>query len=168
LDLLDRELYRSLREDKSTAILLGDVDHFKQINDTSGHGIGDQVLIEISSRLIGAVRSYDFIGRYGGEEFLVVLNGCDTDYAPARAEEIRRSISRRPILTAKGSLTVTMSFGILQSAEWGRRSLEDLLPATDNALYEAKAAGRDCLCLAKPPAPLGLPFEPTRTMRQLR
>lgn len=151
LDLLNRELHRSQRENKSTAILLGDVDHFKRVNDTLGHLIGDEVLTEIARRLLGAVRSYDFVGRYGGEEFLVILNSCDTAYGPTRADNIRKSISK-PIMTTKGPLSITMSFGVLQSAEWGPRSLEELLHGVDMALYEAKAAGRNCLRLAKPPA----------------
>lgn len=151
LDLLNRELHRSHRENKSTAILLGDVDHFKRVNDTLGHLVGDEVLTEIARRLLGAVRSYDFVGRYGGEEFLVILNSCDTAYGPTRADNIRKSISK-PVMTTKGPLSITMSFGVLQSAEWGPRSLEELLHGVDTALYEAKAAGRDCLRLAKPPA----------------
>ncbi len=118
MDLLTRELHRSHREQKSTAILLGDVDHFKHVNDTLGHVVGDEVLVEIASRLLASVRSYDFVGRYGGEEFLVVLNNCDPAFAPGRAEEIRKSISnhviqRRPC--AKGPLTLTMSLGLLLS-----------------------------------------------------
>lgn len=150
LDLLGREVQRSRRENKSTAILLGDVDHFKEVNDTHGHVLGDEVLAEIASRLVNSVRSYDFVGRYGGEEFLVVLNSCDTTYGPSRAEEIRKSVSISPIQTTKGSVSVTMSFGILQTADWGALSLEDLLHETDIALYQAKAAGRDCLRIAKP------------------
>lgn len=150
MDLLGREVQRSRRENKSTAILLGDVDHFKRVNDTYGHVVGDEVLTEIGSRLLNSVRSYDFVGRYGGEEFLVVLNSCDTAYGPSRAEEIRKSVSNAPIQTAKGPVSVTMSFGILQTADWGTLSLEDLLHETDIALYEAKAAGRDCLRIAKP------------------
>lgn len=152
LDLLGREVQRSRRENKSTAILLGDVDHFKDVNDMHGHVVGDEVLAEIASRLVNSVRSYDFVGRYGGEEFLVVLNSCDTTYGPSRAEEIRKSVSISPIQTAKGSVSVTMSFGILQTADWGALSLEDLLHETDIALYQAKAAGRDCLRIAKPGA----------------
>jgi diguanylate cyclase (GGDEF)-like protein len=161
MDLLTRELHRSHREQKSTAIILGDVDHFKRINDTLGHLVGDEVLMEIANRLLGAVRSYDFVGRYGGEEFLVVLNSCDPDFAPTRAEEIRLAISHRPIQTAKGPLSLTMSAGLLLSSEWGVKSLEELLHQVDNALYEAKSAGRDCLRIARPavkaeplPAPL--------------
>jgi diguanylate cyclase (GGDEF)-like protein len=161
MDLLTRELHRSHREQKSTAIILGDVDHFKRVNDTLGHLVGDEVLMEIANRLLGAVRSYDFVGRYGGEEFLVVLNSCDPDFAPTRAEEIRLAISHRPIQTAKGPLSLTMSAGLLLSSEWGVKSLEELLHQVDNALYEAKSAGRDCLRIARPavkaeplPAPL--------------
>jgi diguanylate cyclase (GGDEF)-like protein len=161
MDLLTRELHRSHREQKSTAIILGDVDHFKRINDTLGHLVGDEVLMEIANRLLGSVRSYDFVGRYGGEEFLVVLNSCDPDFAPTRAEEIRLAISHRPIQTAKGPLSLTMSAGLLLSSEWGVKSLEELLHQVDNALYEAKSAGRDCLRIARPavkaeplPAPL--------------
>lgn len=152
MDLLGRELHRSARERKSTAILLGDIDHFKRVNDTWGHVIGDEVLAEVANRLLGAVRSYDFVGRYGGEEFLVVLNSCDPDYAPSRAEQIRKLVSNPPIQTAKGPINVTMSFGVLQSADWGPRSVEELLHEADMALYEAKAAGRDCLRIAKPSA----------------
>jgi diguanylate cyclase (GGDEF)-like protein len=149
MDLLGRELHRSHREQKSTAILLGDVDHFKRVNDTLGHVVGDEVLLEIANRLLGAVRSYDFVGRYGGEEFLVVLNSCDPNYAPSRAEEIRRSVSNRPVQTARGPISLTMSFGVLLSADWGLRPVEELLHEVDIALYEAKGAGRNCMRIAK-------------------
>jgi diguanylate cyclase (GGDEF)-like protein len=168
MDLLARELHRAHREKKSTAILLGDVDHFKHVNDTMGHVVGDEVLIEIANRLLGAVRSYDFVGRYGGEEFIVVLNNCDPTFAPARAEAIRRSISNRAILSAKGSLPLTMSFGVLLSGEWGLRSVEEMLHEVDIALYEAKAAGRDCLRIAKPPAKVEPPPFPLPESVRLR
>ena len=162
MDLLTRELHRSYREQKSAAIILGDVDHFKRVNDTMGHAVGDEVLIEVANRLLGCVRSYDFVGRYGGEEFIVVLSNCDPDFAPARAEEIRKAISNRPVISAKGPVPVTMSFGLLQTGEWGLKPLEELLHEVDIALYEAKSAGRNCLRLARPavkaePAPPPLP-----------
>jgi two-component system, cell cycle response regulator len=160
MDLLTRELHRSRREEKTTAILLGDVDHFKRVNDTYGHVVGDEVLVEIAKRLLGDVRSYDFVGRYGGEEFLVILNSCDPAFVPSRAEEIRKSIGNRPIQTAKGALTLSMSFGVLLSSEWGPKSVEELLHEADIALYEAKAAGRNCLRIAKPPAKAEPPLEP--------
>ena len=162
MDLLGRELARSHREQTSTTILLGDVDHFKQVNDTHGHVVGDQVLIEIAKRLLGSVRSYDFVGRYGGEEFLVVLNGCDPTGASARAEEIRKAISGRPVQTTGGPLPVTMSFGVLLSGEWSVRTVEELLHKTDTCLYEAKAAGRNCVRVAKPDPSIEFPAGATR------
>ena len=149
MDLLGRELSRSQREATCTVILLGDVDHFKSVNDTHGHPVGDEVLQEIARRLLLCVRSYDFVGRYGGEEFLLILNNCKPQFAEARAEEIRKAVSSHPIHSASGSLQVTMSFGLLLSDDWGVRPVEELLNQVDAALYSAKAAGRNCVRLAK-------------------
>jgi two-component system cell cycle response regulator len=150
MDLLGRELARSQRENVCTALLLGDVDHFKSINDTHGHLVGDQVLREVARRLLMSVRSYDFVGRYGGEEFLVVLNNCRPDSAFARGEQIRKTISARPIQTDAGALGVTMSLGLLLSSDWGHRPADELLREVDAALYAAKSAGRNCVRTAKP------------------
>jgi two-component system, cell cycle response regulator len=149
MDLLGRELSRSQREAGCTIVLLGDVDHFKSINDTHGHPVGDEVLQEIARRLLLSIRSYDFVGRYGGEEFLIVLNNCAPQFAESRAEEIRKAIGGRPIQTVSGSLQVTMSFGMLLSSDWGVRPVEELLHEVDAALYAAKAAGRNCMRMAK-------------------
>lgn len=154
MDLLGRELTRSNREGKSTAILLGDLDHFKEVNDTYGHLTGDEVLKETARRLLSSVRSYDFVGRYGGEEFLVVLNNCDPAFSLARAEEIRKTIARKPVQTSGGAVPITMSLGLLLSQEWGYRPVEELLHETDAALYAAKGAGRNCVKVAVPQADL--------------
>jgi diguanylate cyclase (GGDEF)-like protein len=150
MDLLGRELARSQREASCTVVLLGDVDHFKAINDTHGHPVGDEVLQEIAHRLLLCIRPYDFVGRYGGEEFLLILNNCKPQFAEARAEEIRKAVSNTPIQTANGPLDVAMSFGLLLSDNWGVRPVEELLHDLDSALYAAKAAGRNCVRLAKP------------------
>lgn len=150
MDLLGRELARSQRESGCTIVLLGDVDHFKLVNDTHGHPVGDQVLTEIARRLLLSIRSYDFVGRYGGEEFLLVLNNCNPLSAETRAEELRKVVSARPIQTTIGELQVSMSFGVLLSNDWGRRPVEELLFEVDAALYAAKAAGRNCVRIAKP------------------
>ena len=152
LDLLGRELARSQRESGCTIVLLGDVDHFKLINDTHGHPVGDQVLAEIARRLLLSIRSYDFVGRYGGEEFLLVLNNCTPQSAETRAEEVRKVVGVRPIQTTIGELQVSMSFGVLLSNDWGRRPVEELLFEVDAAMYAAKAAGRNCVRMAKPDA----------------
>jgi diguanylate cyclase (GGDEF)-like protein len=132
-------------------LLLGDLDHFKKINDNYGHLVGDQVLREVARRLLLSVRSYDFVGRYGGEEFLVVLNNCRPDFAFGRAEEIRKIIATRPIQTDAGAVGVTMSLGLLLSVDWGHRPADELLREVDMALYAAKSAGRNCVRTAKPP-----------------
>lgn len=160
LELLERELSRAHRENATTVIILCDIDHFKNVNDTLGHLIGDEVLRETTKRLLASVRSYDFVGRYGGEEFLVVLNNCDPSFALARAEEIRNTIAQRPMQTVAGAVPVTVSLGLLLSHEWGALSVEELLRETDNALYAAKAAGRNCVRLASPTAVLGVPRLP--------
>jgi len=150
IDLLGRELARSLREHFSTVILMCDLDHFKSVNDTYGHIVGDDVLRETAKRLLASVRSYDFVGRYGGEEFLVVLNNCSPSHALARAEEIRKAIAQRPVPSSRGPIPVTMSLGLLLNQEWGRRPVEELLHEADAALYAAKAAGRNCVRIASP------------------
>lgn len=156
MELMGQELSRSHRENGTTVIVLCDIDHFKSVNDSFGHLIGDEVLRETAKRLLASVRSYDFVGRYGGEEFLVVLNNCDPAFAMARAEEIRNTIAQHPVETSSGPVTVTMSLGLLLSHEWGSRSVEELLHEADKALYSAKAVGRNCVQLAKPKEACGV------------
>jgi two-component system cell cycle response regulator len=150
VELLGREISRSRRERVPTAILLCDVDHFKRVNDTHGHRVGDEVLQEAARRLLLSVRSYDYVGRYGGEEFLIILNNCDPASAPRRAEEIRKSLSDAPVQTSVGPLSVTLSMGVHQTKNWGVRSVEELLHEVDVAMYAAKAAGRNRISFTKP------------------
>lgn len=161
MELLGRELTRARRENKCTAILLGDLDHFKNVNDTYGHLAGDEVLKETARRLVSSVRSYDFVGRFGGEEFLVTLNNCEPAFGLARAEKIRKTIADRPVETSAGAVSVSMSFGLLLSQEWGYMSVVELLHEVDTALYGAKAAGRNCVKLAAPKAEPERPRELT-------
>ena len=148
VDLLARELTRTRREKGCTVVMLGDLDHFKEVNDSYGHIVGDEVLREVARRLLSSARSYDFVGRYGGEEFLIVLNNCDSSQAVARAEEVRIGIASRPIQTVRGPLSVTISLGILASRDWDLDLVEEILSETDQALYRAKADGRNCVRLA--------------------
>jgi len=151
IDLLDRELTRTRRENGCTVVMLGDLDHFKSINDSYGHVVGDEVLREIARRLLQSVRSYDFVGRYGGEEFLIVLNNCDSTQAIARANEVRNGIANHHVQTMSGPLPVTISLGVFASRDWNAKPVEDILIQTDLALYRAKANGRNCVMLANPP-----------------
>jgi two-component system, cell cycle response regulator len=150
VELLGREISRSRRERVPTAILLTDIDHFKNINDTYGHLIGDEVLQEAARRLLLSVRSYDYLGRYGGEEFLIILNNCDPVSAPRRAEEIRKSLSDTPVQTSIGPLLLTMSMGVHQTENWGVRTVEELLHQVESGMYAAKAAGRNRISFTKP------------------
>ncbi len=151
LDMLGREIARSSREHSSTAILLADLDHFKNVNDQFGHPVGDEVLRETARRFLRAVRGYDLVGRLGGEEFLVILGGCGSREALARAEQLRISVGESPMATACGPISLTISIGVLCAREWGYPRREDVLREVDVALYAAKADGRDRCRLAKPP-----------------
>jgi diguanylate cyclase (GGDEF)-like protein len=149
---LERELARSRREQGVVSILICDIDHFKQVNDVHGHQAGDEVLRQVSSRLLSSVRSYDRVGRYGGEEFLIVLSGCDSRLAQKRAEDIRRAVAACPFQTSKGLLSLSLSIGVLTSDDWNPGlSPTQLLNEADRALYRAKASGRNCVESASPP-----------------
>jgi two-component system cell cycle response regulator len=142
LDQLDREVARARREGRPLAVLMIDLDNFKQINDTHGHPAGDAVLREAADRLRGIVRNYDFIGRYGGEEFLLVLPGCTIAAARQIAERARAVIATEPFHIDHVEMPTTISLGLA----WTGGAQEDagtLLQVADNALYRAKAEGRN-------------------------
>jgi diguanylate cyclase (GGDEF)-like protein len=141
-ELLSNELARAKRSKGTVAVIMADLDRFKQVNDKYGHQAGDAVLKEAALRMKGAVRVSDGLGRYGGEEFLIVLPECDRAAAVRRAEEIRESIARTPISTQAGELAVTCSMGV----NWTREHCYDptwLIKEADAALYRAKHAGRN-------------------------
>ncbi len=147
LETLARELSRANRENAFTAVLLGDLDHFKEVNDLHGHPVGDEVLCEVAHRLLRKVRNYDQVGRYGGEEFLLVLPNCGAADALIRAEQLRQTIAASPIQTAQGPVPMTISFGVLVTQGWERLTSVTVLREVDVALYEAKSAGRNrCTC----------------------
>ena len=142
MELLGREIARGRRERAPMAILLCNLDLFKSVNDTRGHLVGDQVLKEAAKRILLAVRSYDYVGRYGGEEFLVILNNRNLAAGSGRADEIRKGISSAPRETSAGAIYITTSMRVNQTDNWGNRSVDELLREVDAALYAAKAAGQ--------------------------
>lgn len=149
LSLLRSELSRSIRDRSAVSLLLCDIDHFKEVNDTYGHLVGDEVLQVASSRLLESVRLYDAVGRYGGEEFLIVLTGCIDEDLRNRAEQVRLAISSYPIPTTSGPISVSMSVGAITIENWEKAlPIELFLKQADDALYRAKAAGRDKVVFA--------------------
>lgn len=136
------ELDRAERYERPLATLILDLDHFKRINDSHGHPIGDEVLSEVAARLLVCLRKIDLIGRYGGEEFMALLPECDRSSAEMVAERVRRAIESPAFATSAGELFVTTSVGVA-SSEVEPLNLDTLLRAADQALYAAKRAGRN-------------------------
>ena len=129
--------------------MLCDVDHFKQVNDQFGHNTGDDVLRELARRLQHSVRSYDMVGRFGGEEFLVILNKCEPESAASRAENLRAMIAQKPFPTRTTPLAITISIGLGLSIDFQEQTLDELLASVDAALYSAKNGGRNCVRIAQ-------------------
>jgi diguanylate cyclase (GGDEF)-like protein len=143
LDRLERELARCRREGKAVGVLMIDADHFKALNDAHGHLAGDAALREISRRLTLGVRPYDTVGRYGGEEFLLVLPDCDATTLSHLGERLRHAIAAAPLDLPEGLVGVTISVGGAASGAADGGDAAALVRAADAALYRAKRGGRD-------------------------
>jgi diguanylate cyclase (GGDEF)-like protein len=145
----DAQVTRALRSDTPLALLLVDVDYFKRVNDNHGHLVGDDVLRALATELRKQVRESDVVGRFGGEEFTVLLPRTDTAGACRIAERLRRSASGLSVITAHARIHVTVSIGVAALGQHGN-DLFELLAAADLALYRAKDAGRDQVQLYAP------------------
>jgi diguanylate cyclase (GGDEF)-like protein len=142
---MKKEIERQRRTQGSLGLLMVDLDHFKRVNDTCGHLVGDVVLQEVARRLASAIRTYDSIGRYGGEEFLILVPGCDAFNLVVTADRLRRAVADRPIDTCAGPITITLSVGMAaaEPADLPSLNSETFLRTADAALYSAKAKGRN-------------------------
>ncbi len=149
LDILNREIARVQREGNPVGIILADIDHFKQINDTFGHRSGDAVLSSVARRLTDSLRKYDAVGRYGGEEFLLVMPGCDYEDGKVRAEEFRRAVQDEPVKVGDQEIPVSLSLGVSVCEPNGVDQPEILIHAADEAMYRAKKNGRNRFELAQ-------------------
>jgi two-component system, cell cycle response regulator len=143
MEELERELNRAERDGSPVSVVMVDLDHFKQINDRHGHQAGDEVLREAARRMTHAKRPYDAIGRYGGEEFLLVLPGCDENGGALVAERMRKRVAARPIEHGDRQIAVTASLGVAAYPSSEALDMASLLGAADRALYRAKSRGRD-------------------------
>lgn len=143
LDMLSRELSRSEREHTPVGVIIVDLDHFKSVNDNHGHLAGDAVLCEAARRMQGAIRQYDTIGRYGGEEFLLLLPGCDDQSSYTQADRLRKQIENAELSLNEISLRLTASFGVTCAMPGEPWTPEALIRKADEALYLAKKLGRN-------------------------
>ena len=146
---LDALISSARRHERPLAVALIDADRFKAINDRHGHAVGDEVLAELARRLGGRLRSADHLGRFGGEEFLALLPETDADAAAAVAEDLRAEVAGRPMQTAAGPLTVSVSVGW---AAWDGEPPHGVVARADEALYRAKSGGRNRVEGAPTPA----------------
>lgn len=143
LKTLEQELSRTERQGDRLTVMMGDLDHFKKVNDTFGHLAGDAVLVEVARRIRNDLRIYDAVGRYGGEEFLMVLPGCTPDEAELVADRILNSISSQPVLLRDSVIPVTISLGLAFNKVNGHTDLNEIVQAADTAMYHAKQNGRN-------------------------
>src|SRR6188768_3496822 len=148
LEQLSKELLRASRRGAPVSVLMGDLDHFKSINDTNGHAAGDAVLREAARRLKAGVRAYDSIGRLGGEEFICVLPECDAKTGLTVAQRLCRSLADTPTQYNGTAVAHSISIGVAATDQFGSARADELIRAADSALYRAKHAGRSRALLA--------------------
>jgi len=151
LEALRNELERAERQRSPLSIVLADIDHFKEINDTYGHAVGDAVLCEAALRMKASVRTYDTVGRYGGEEFLFILPGCDGINAVRQAERLRGCITDHPIEMSRLTISFTLSMGVVARYGGDVEGLDAMIQEADAALYQAKILGRNRVVLSGAP-----------------
>ena len=147
LELLNREIGRRQRTDQSVALMMCDLDFFKRVNDTYGHATGDLVLRHFTDLAQRTLREIDVIGRVGGEEFAMLLPGCNAEQASAAAERLRQALEAEAVNTSLGAVFVTVSSGITLLRQEDE-SADQPLQRADEALYAAKSAGRNCIRMA--------------------
>ncbi len=144
IQALHDELARGQRTGSALGVLMLDLDDFKSINDTRGQQIGDAVLVEVAGRLAHAIRSYDKLGRYGGEEFLAVVPDCSDDMLGCIGERIRTRVAAKPIVTSGPQITVTVSVGGTVAEPELAPDCTLVIRNADRAMYLAKQAGKNC------------------------
>jgi two-component system cell cycle response regulator len=143
LDVLDRELARESRDGIPLGLAMGDLDHFKLVNDNHGHLVGDDVLRSAAKSMLASVRPYDSLGRYGGEEFLVILPGCSVNQANLVANRMRQNVVECTEWPSACQEPVTISLGVTSTQGVATKTPESLIEAADRALYRAKDKGRN-------------------------
>jgi len=145
---LSREIDRVARSGEPALLLTLDIDHFKRVNDTWGHGAGDQVLRAVAAALVDSVRPMDLVARIGGEEFAIILPNCASAFGETVAERVRRRVERMPVAVAPGQqISCTVSIGGAFAPQWVRSTATLWVERADQQLYLAKAQGRNLVRL---------------------
>jgi diguanylate cyclase (GGDEF)-like protein len=142
MELLKREASRCERTRQELGVLIADIDHFKTINDTYGHPVGDEVIKQIALKMASALRPYDSVGRFGGEEFLVLAPNCALSEAAVVAERLRRSVATEKFAIGHLSIAISVSIGV-STIKGACPDVNLALQAADSALYRAKDKGRN-------------------------
>lgn len=163
-EALEQEVERSQRNGRPVSLLMVDIDHFKKVNDTYGHEIGNQALIHVARLISRQVRKLDIVCRYGGEEFAVILPETDLHTGTPVAERIRQSLVDTPLILAEATLSMTVSLGLATYQAQTLSSIEELIKQADHYLYEAKQKGRNQLCHADMPQPASVSNEEKQTL----
>jgi two-component system, cell cycle response regulator len=150
MEKIEIEVERAIREDRPLSLVMADLDHFKSVNDRFGHQAGDLVLREFAEQICALSRQYDFVGRYGGEEFAICFPGADEVNVAFIAERMRKQVEELRILAADSSwcIQITASFGAAALGRSCQENTSSLISRADEALYKAKRSGRNCVCLA--------------------
>ncbi|MBK8618755.1 MAG: GGDEF domain-containing protein [Anaerolineales bacterium] len=143
-EVAEREFEIAVRYQQALAVIMFDIDYFKKVNDTFGHAAGDQILQRVTQVARAELRSADVIGRYGGEEFVVILPMTNAQQAYPLAERIRAGVAAMRVSTEKGEAAVTLSIGIVDMRQTEKiNSIEELISRADKVMYNAKQAGRN-------------------------
>ncbi len=150
MEMLRNEFRRSDRYGTPVVFVMVDVDHFKKVNDTYGHLMGDKALVSVAQVLSRTARAQDLVGRFGGEEFAIIMPHTELKGGELAANRHRRLIEEEPIMLDQGPLQITASFGVANFPRADVRRVEDLIEMADQALYKAKEAGRNRVGMAPP------------------
>lgn len=150
MERTDQEIQRSFREEAPLSLILTDIDDFKKINDRHGHQVGDLVLQRFTEQLSKSLRPYDFVGRYGGEEFVVCLPGADISQAGSAAERMRRRVEEMKITLpdSSQSIQITGSFGVASLSVGSKETMDLIIGRADENMYRAKREGKNRVCMA--------------------